>query len=116
MRKNAAARDANTDMTRDQAINPRLQALRDAGVSIWLDTLSRELLDTGEFARLIAEYSVTGVTSNPTIFAKAITGSARYDDDLRALMTAGARDPQKLFFTLALDDVRRAAELLRPAF
>ena len=103
-------------MTRDQTVNPRLQALRDAGVSIWLDTLSRELLDTGEFARLIAERSVTGVTSNPTIFAKAITGSDRYDADLRALVVAGSREPQKLFFALALDDVRRAADLLRPVY
>src|ERR671910_1802137 len=103
-------------MTRGLTINPRLQALHDAGVSIWLDTLSRELLDTGGFARLIAQYSVTGVTSNPTIFANAITGSDRYDADLRALVTAGVREPRKLFFTLALDDVRRAADLLRPAF
>ena len=62
----------------------RLQQLHDAGVSIWLDTLSRELLDSGEFATLIADCAVTGATSNPTIFAKAITGSDRYDDQLRA--------------------------------
>ena len=53
----------------------RLQRLRDAGVSIWLDTLSRELIDSGTFAHLIAESAVTGATSNPTIFATAITGS-----------------------------------------
>ena len=53
----------------------RLQQLHDAGVSIWLDTLSRELLDSGAFAALIADCAVTGATSNPTIFAKAITGS-----------------------------------------
>ena len=103
-------------MTSDQTINPRLQALHHAGVSIWLDTLSRELLDTGEFARLITEYSVTGVTSNPTIFAKAITGSDHYDADLRARVVAGSRDSRELFFALALDDVRRAADLLRPAY
>ena len=62
----------------------RLQQLHDAGVSIWLDTLSRELLDSGAFAALIADCAVTGATSNPTIFAKAITGSDRYDDQLRA--------------------------------
>jgi transaldolase len=94
----------------------RLQALHEAGVSIWLDTLSRELLDSGHFARLIADYAVTGATSNPTIFAKAITGSDRYDGQLRALVTSGVRDPQALFFELALDDVRRAADLLRPAY
>jgi transaldolase len=91
----------------------RLQQLQDAGVSIWLDTLSRELLDSGAFAELIADSAVTGATSNPTIFAKAITGSDRYDDQLRA---ASVRDPQELFFELALEDVRRAADLLRPAY
>ncbi len=94
----------------------RLRALHDAGVSIWLDTLSRELLDSGAFARLIADDEVTGATSNPTIFAKAITRSDRYDRQLRAAVASGVRDPQELFFELALDDVRRAADLLRPAY
>jgi hypothetical protein len=61
----------------------RLEQLRAAGVSIWLDTLSRELLDRGAFAALIADSAVTGATSNPTIFAKAITTSDRYDEQLR---------------------------------
>jgi transaldolase len=94
----------------------RLEQLQDAGVSIWLDTLSRKLLDSGAFARLIADSAVTGATSNPTIFAKAITGSDRYDAQLREAVAAGARDPQELFFELALEDVRRAADLLRPAY
>jgi transaldolase len=94
----------------------RLQALHDAGVSIWLDTLSRELLDSGAFAGMIANCAVTGATSNPTIFAQAITGSDRYDDQLRAAVASGMRAPQELFFELALDDVRRAADLLRPAY
>ena len=67
------------------APNPNLQSLHDAGISIWLDTLSRELLDSGEFASSSGDYAVTGATSNPTIFAKAITGSDRYDAQLRAL-------------------------------
>jgi transaldolase len=93
----------------------RLQALHDAGVSIWLDSLSRDLLDSGAFAALITECAVTGATSNPTIFAKAITGSDRYDDQLHDLVASGIDDPQELFFQLALDDVRRAADLLRPS-
>ena len=96
------------------AVRP-LRRLHDAGVSIWLDTLSRELLETGEFARLIRDAAVTGATSNPTIFAKAITGSDRYDEQIRAAVTAGIRDPQELFFLLGLDDVRHAADLLQPA-
>ena len=94
----------------------RLQQLHDAGVSIWLDTLSRELLDSGAFAALIADSAVTGATSNPTIFAKAITGSDAYDDQIRAAVASGVRDPQELFFALALDDVRHAADLLRPTY
>jgi transaldolase len=94
----------------------RLQRLHDAGVSIWLDTLSRELLESGEFSTLIAEFAVTGATSNPTIFAKAITGSDDYDDQVHAAVASGVREPQELFFRLALDDVRRAADLLRPTY
>jgi transaldolase len=94
----------------------RLERLHSAGVSIWLDTLSRELLDTGAFATLIADAAVTGATSNPTIFAKAITSSDRYDHQLRNVVASGLRDPQQLFFELALDDVQRAADLLRPAY
>jgi transaldolase len=84
-------------------------------VSIWLDTLSRRLLDSGEFAELIRDRSVTGATSNPTIFAKAITGSDLYDEQLGRLTTAGA-DTQELFFALALEDVRSAARQLRPTY
>ena len=98
------------------ALNPNMQKLREAGVSIWLDTLSRELLDTGGFAELISDYGVTGATSNPTIFAQAITHSDRYDGQLRELAAGGERDPQELFFSLALDDIRAAARLLRPAY
>jgi transaldolase len=93
----------------------RLQALHDAGVSIWLDTLSRDLLDSGDLAGLIAGCAVTGATSNPTIFAKAIAGSDGYDEQLRSAVASGTRTPRELFFELALEDVRRAADLLRPA-
>jgi transaldolase len=92
----------------------RLHALHKAGVSIWLDSLSRDLLESGEFERLVTDYSVTGATSNPTIFAKAITGSRAYNAQLRGLVRRGVEDPRELFFELALEDVRRAAQLLRP--
>jgi transaldolase len=94
----------------------RLRRLHDAGVSIWLDTLSRELLDSGALARLIAEDDVTGATSNPAIFAKAITGSDRYDEQLRRAVRRGVSEPRELFFELALEDVGRAADLLRPTY
>ncbi len=97
------------------AVN-RLERLQEAGVSIWLDTLSRELLETGEFERLVRDYAVTGATSNPTIFAKAITDSDRYDEQLRAAAAGDVRDLQEVFFQLALEDIRRAAELLQPVY
>jgi len=114
--KNVGFSGADRHMSRNESTHPRLQALHDAGVSIWLDTLSRELLETGAFAALVADYAVTGVTSNPTIFAKAIKGSDRYDGQIRRLVTSGARDPQELFLALALDDVRQAADVLRPSY
>ena len=92
----------------------RLRRLQQAGVSIWLDTLSRELLDGGGFATLVRDRAVTGATSNPTIFAKAITGSDAYDSQLRAVLASGVRDSQELFFELGLQDIRSAAEVLRP--
>jgi transaldolase len=98
------------------APSPNLERLHEAGVSIWLDTLSRQLLQSGEFSELIRDLSVTGATSNPTIFAKAITGSDLYDDELRRLADRGQRDLQELFFSLALDDVRDAAHQLRATF
>lgn len=96
--------------------NPRIRRLQQAGVSIWLDSLSRDLLESGRFAELVRDYGVTGATSNPTIFEKAITGSDRYDAQLRELSEAGVRNPQELFFALALEDVREAAHELRGAY
>jgi transaldolase len=89
-------------------MNP-IQELRQAGVSIWLDTLSRDLLETGEFERYVRQYGVTGTTSNPTIFEKALAGSDRYDLE-------GAGSSRSVYFDLALGDVRGAAELLRPVY
>ena len=94
----------------------RLQALHDAGVSIWLDTLSRDLLESGAFAALVEGCAVTGATSNPAIFANALSGSDRYDEQLEALTAAGVVDGQERFFAIALDDVRAAAAILRPAY
>lgn len=94
----------------------RLRQLHDAGVSIWLDTLSRDLLASGEFQTLVDDWSVTGATSNPTIFAAAIRGTGTYDAQLRARLSAGRADPQALFFDLALEDVGSAADILRPVY
>jgi transaldolase len=94
----------------------RLQQLHAAGVSIWLDTLSRELLESGEFRKLIAEFAVTGATSNPTIFAKAITHSDRYDGQLELLLEQGVESPRDLFLELAMEDIAQAAGQLRATY
>ena len=91
----------------------RLKALADAGVSIWLDDLSRERIETGNLAALVAERSVVGVTTNPTIFASAIADGERYDAQVRGLVAGGA-DVNKVIFELTTDDVRNACDVLAP--
>ena len=92
----------------------RLEDLQAGGVSVWLDTLSRDLLEDGGFEQMMSELAVTGATSNPTIFAKAICASDRYDSQLAELCRGGITDPHELFLELALADVREAARMLRP--
>jgi len=91
------------------------QKLHDLGQSLWLDNITRGILDDGTLRRYIAEYSVTGLTSNPTIFDEAISGSSFYDDGIRKKAKAGAKG-EGLFVDLALEDLRRAADLFRPVF
>ncbi len=91
------------------------KALSDAGVSIWLDDLSRELLQTGELERLVAERDVVGVTSNPTIFAAALAKGDRYSDQVKDLAERGA-DVEQAVFQITTDDVRAACDLLRPVY
>jgi transaldolase len=85
------------------------------GQSIWLDNITRPLLDSGTLARYIAELDVTGLTSNPTIYDRAIGTTDAYDAQIAAAASAGAT-PDDIFFGLALDDLRRAADLFRPAY
>jgi len=87
--------------------------LHDIGQSLWLDNITRDLLDSGTLARYIAELSVTGLTSNPTIYDKAIGGSTAYDAAVRAAGERGL-SAEATFFELALDDLTRAADLFRP--
>lgn len=94
-------------------MSDRLKALADAGVSIWLDDLSRERIETGNLAELVAEKSVVGVTTNPTIFASAISNGERYDAQVRKLVADGA-DVDKVVFELTTDDVRNACDILAP--
>ena len=94
-------------------MSDRLQALADAGVSIWLDDLSRERVETGNLAELVKDSHVTGVTTNPTIFSGAIADGARYDDQVRRLVAAG-EPVDRVVFELTTEDVRNACDILAP--
>jgi len=89
------------------------QMLHDMGQSLWLDNITRDLLDRGTLRRYIDDLSVTGLTSNPTIFDHAIKNSTAYDAGIREKM-AGGKSGEDLFFELALEDLTRAADLFRP--
>jgi transaldolase len=93
----------------------RTRLLRDLGQSLWLDNITRELLDNGTLRRYVEEYCVTGLTSNPTIFEHAIGNTGAYDESIRSMAAAG-KSGEALFIELALEDLRRAADLFRPAF
>jgi transaldolase len=91
------------------------QTLHDLGQSLWLDNITRSLLKTGVLRRYIDEFSITGLTSNPTIFDHAIKNSSDYDDAIRSKIAQG-KSGEKLFFELALEDLTHAADLLRPVY
>jgi transaldolase len=95
------------------AQNENLAELSAAGVAVWLDDLSRDRIRTGDLQKLVDEYSVVGVTTNPTIFAAAISGSESYDDQLHALAVRSVSVEEALR-TITSSDVRDACDLLRP--
>ena len=92
-----------------------LHELSKRGVAVWFDTLSRDLVESGRLARMMDEDAVVGVTSNPTIFQKALAESDAYDEQLRAC-AGELDDPKEIFFRLALDDIRAACDVLRPVW
>jgi len=91
----------------------RLKTLADAGVSIWLDDLSRERIESGNLAELVRDKSVVGVTTNPTIFAGAIADGERYDEQVRSLVEQG-EPVDRVIFELTTDDVRNACDIFAP--
>src|ERR1044071_9958975 len=91
------------------------QLLHNLGQSIWLDNITRDLLNSGTLKRYIAELSVTGLTSNPTIFDHAIKNSTAYDATIREKLSKG-KSGEALFFELALEDITRAPALFRPIY
>lgn len=96
-------------------MNPA-QQLHDAGQSLWLDAISRQLLTSGTLARYLDELAVSGLTSNPTILGHAMAASGDYDTSLRDHLGEGLRDPQDLVYAVAMEDLRTAADLFRPTW
>lgn len=92
-----------------------LTRLHDAGQSIWLDSVSRDMLRDGTLAGYIRDFSVTGLTSNPSIFQRSVSSANRYDDEIRERLEPGI-SAERLFFEFALQDIVEAADLLRPIF
>src|ERR1700735_1513543 len=95
-------------------MNPT-RMLHDLGQSLWLDNITRDLLNEGTLQRYIDDLSVTGLTSNPTIFDHAIKNSSAYDDAIHRELARG-KGGEELFFDLAIEDLVRAADLFRPVF
>src|SRR4030095_816034 len=91
------------------------QLLHNLGQSLWLDNITRDLINSGTLKRYIDEFSVTGLTSNPTIFDHAIKNSSSYDPAIRKMLDEG-KSGEELFFELAREDLTRAADLFRPTF
>lgn len=91
------------------------QLLSNLGQSIWLDNITRDLLDTGTLPKYIDKLSVTGLTSNPTIFENAIKDSSSYDAPIRAELAKG-KSNEEIFFDFAIEDIRRAADMFRPIY
>ena len=92
--------------------NPLLE-LKARGQSVWLDDIDREQLLAGQFQRLIDEDGLSGATGNPTIFEHSITHDTTYDEQMQQLIALG-KSPQEIYEALAMTDVRRVADLLRP--
>src|ERR1700740_2882177 len=91
------------------------ETLHDEGQSLWLDNITRDLLDSGTLERYVRDLAVTGLTSNPTIFDHAIKNSSSYDAAIRKKLDEG-KSGEELFFELALEDLTRAADLFKPIY
>ena len=92
-----------------------VKSIHDLGQSIWLDFFDRELMDSGKLQQLIDEDGLAGITSNPSIFEKAVSSSSDYDADIRKL-SADQKSNEEIFFGFATEDIRRAADILKPVY
>ena len=103
------------NVTTAAAVNP-LQALNKYGQSVWLDYIRRSLIKSGELARLVEHDGLAGITSNPAIFEKAITGSTDYADALAELQKRKDLDAMGVYEIIAIKDIQDAADILRPVY
>ena len=92
----------------------KIKSLGDFGQSIWLDFFDRQIMDNGKLEKLIKDDGVTGITSNPSIFEKAILNSSDYDEDVRSL--SQQKNADEIFLSLEVNDIKRAADLFRPIY
>ena len=90
--------------------------ISEIGQSLWLDYISRDLLNSGKLSRLVETGVITGMTSNPSIFEKAISGSSDYESDLQKILKSGETDPYNSFLRLAVDDIRAACDVLHSVY
>ncbi len=93
----------------------KVKQIKDFGQSIWLDSFDRKLMDSGTLQKLIDEDGLSGITSNPSIFEKAIKGSADYDADIKKL-SGEQKSDEEIFFSIAIQDIQRATDILKPVF
>ncbi|MEO9147075.1 MAG: transaldolase [Ginsengibacter sp.] len=93
----------------------RVKSIHDLGQSIWLDFFNREIINNGKLQKLIDEDGLSGITSNPSIFEKAVTSSSDYDEDIRK-MSDKQKSSEEIFFGFATSDIRRAADMLKPTY
>src|SRR5207249_11635240 len=114
-RQEDAREGGSDDMTVTQGVNERLATLTSLGTSVWLDQIRRSLIEGGELQRLIDEYSLRGVTSNPAIFEKAILGSSDYDEQIAELAAQGLT-AREIYDEIAVTDVQMGADVLRGVY
>jgi transaldolase/transaldolase/glucose-6-phosphate isomerase len=93
----------------------RVKSIHDLGQSIWLDFFDREIINNGKLQKLIDEDGLSGITSNPSIFEKAVTSSSDYDEDIRK-MSDKQKNSEEIFFGFATSDIKRAADMLKPTY
>ncbi|MCH7590037.1 hypothetical protein IIB34_03250 [PVC group bacterium] len=95
--------------------NNPLKQMYECGTSVWLDFISRKLIDSGELKKLIDEDGISGLTSNPTIFQKAIAGSPDYDESIKKLIKDGLTDDE-IYESLVIKDIQNCADIFRPIY